>query len=301
MSLNRYLVSLVRRASVFAMLAFAVAAPVCAAGPYGDCYVLFVEGKAPQAPNAVTPLCEKRDDAVYFATGYSKRDNYGYWSAYRLDEEQIDEIDQLGLPRPNVQFKQNPKLKVGSYVQPRHDSYTGTGWDRGHVAPNGAMAWDAEAQRASFTVSNIAPQNSAMNRNIWRCFEISIREWAASSSTTFVVVGTVRSATTIFSTRDPHQVKINVPTHYIAMVYREKPSPMAIGVMVPNSAGHLDVRQFIMSVHDLEQKTGYRFQLPSAVSENAPDFAQWPTRILDHEIFGKPPDADVQCPHAPLP
>jgi hypothetical protein len=114
MSLNRYLVSLVRRASVLAMLVFAVAAPVCAAGPYGDCYVLFVEGKAPQAPNAVTPLCEKRDDAVYFATGCSKRDNHGYWSAYRLDEEQIDEIDQLGLPRPNLQFKQNSKLKVAA-------------------------------------------------------------------------------------------------------------------------------------------------------------------------------------------
>ncbi len=131
-----------------------------------------------------------------------------------------------------------------------------------------------------------------------RCFEASIREWAATSETTFVVVGTVRGTTTIFSTRDPKRVKINVPTHYIAMVYRAKPTPMAIGVMVPNNAGHLDVRQFITSVHDLEQKTDYRFQLPQAVAENTPDLAKWPTRILDHEFFNK--DIDVQCPHAPL-
>jgi endonuclease G len=92
-------------------------------------------------------------------------------------------------------------------------------------------------KKASFTISNIAPQSPEMNRNIWRCFEFSIREWAADSGTTFVVVGTVRGTTTISSTKDLKKVHINVPTHYIAMVYREKPSPMAIGVMVPGAAG----------------------------------------------------------------
>lgn len=29
---------------------------------------------------------------------------------------------------------------AAGYPQPRHDSYTGTGWDRGHLAPNGANA-----------------------------------------------------------------------------------------------------------------------------------------------------------------
>ena len=290
------LLKLVRHSGVVALLVFAAMSPAYAAGPYSDCEVLFVGGNAPKAPSAVTPLCEEDPDSVFFATGYSKKDNHGYWSAYRLDEEQIVEINTFNLPRPNVRFKQNPKLKGGGYVQPRHDSYYSTGFDRGHLAPNGAMAWDADAMKASFTVSNIAPQNPGMNRNIWRCFEFSIREWAADSGITFVVVGTVRGTKTISSTRDPKHVKINVPTHYIAMVYREKPTPMAIGVMVPNSPGNLDVRDFIMSVADLEQQTSFQFQLPAAVASASPDLSQWPTRILNHEFLGKLPDIDTQCP-----
>src|SRR5437764_1278974 len=106
---------------LFALLFAALASSANAAGLYGDCSVLFVNGKAPKAPHTVTPLCEERTDAVFFASGYSKPDNHGYWSAYRLEEEQIDEMEQLHLPRPNVRFHQNPKVKTGGYVQPRHD------------------------------------------------------------------------------------------------------------------------------------------------------------------------------------
>jgi len=200
------------------------------------------------------------------------------------------------VPRPNVRFRQNPKLKAGNYLQPRHDSYTETSWDRGHLAPNGAMAWDEEAQKRSFSISNIAPQNPAMNRNIWRCFEYSIREWAADSGTTFVVVGTIQGTKKISSTRDPNRVRINVPTHFIAMVYRVKPNPMAIGVMVPNTEGKLNVRDFVTSVSELEQETGFRFRIPAAVADQVPDLARWPTRIVRQEILGKLPAIDVQCP-----
>src|SRR5437773_2590990 len=95
-----------RRASILALLAFAATAPAFAAGLYGDCEVLFVAGKAPQAPGsvAITPLCEEDSDTVFFASGYSKRDNHGAWSAYRLDEEQITEMTEHPLRRPHVKF-----------------------------------------------------------------------------------------------------------------------------------------------------------------------------------------------------
>jgi len=165
-------------------------APAGSVTSYGTCKEVFVGGKAPVAPDEVTPLCEEEDGVVFFASGYSKRDNHGYWSAYRLDEEKIAEMTENPRDRPKMQFRQNPKLNDGQYVQPRHVSYTGTDWDRGHLAPNGAMAWDEDAQKRSFSISNIAPQKPGMNRNIWRCFEQSIREWAADSGNTYVVVGT---------------------------------------------------------------------------------------------------------------
>ena len=47
----------IRRASLLALLAVASMAPAYAAGPYGDCDVLFVAGKAPQAPSSVAITC----------------------------------------------------------------------------------------------------------------------------------------------------------------------------------------------------------------------------------------------------
>lgn len=87
------------------------------------------------------------------------------------------------------------------------------------------------------------------------CFEYSIREWAANPGDTFVVVGTTRGELAISSPQDPNEVEINVPSHYFSMVYRAKPKASAIGVMVPNEEGHLDVRKHMMSVSDLEKRT----------------------------------------------
>ena len=50
---------------------------------------------------------------------------------------------------------------------------------------------------------------------------------------------------------------------------------MAIGAMVPNEAGHLDVRQFMMAVTELEQKTGFQFGLPAAVAAENPVLSKW--------------------------
>lgn len=263
---------------------------------YGACKEVFATGKPPIAPDDVTPLCEESDGIVFFASGYSKQDNHGYWSAYKLDEEKIDEMNENPKDRPQIQFRKNPQLNDGDYVQPQHKSYTHTDWDRGHLAPNGAMAWDEDAQRRSFMISNIAPQKPGMNRNIWRCFEYSIREWAASSGDTYVVVGTTRGKQVISGDTDPNEVEINVPSHYVAMVYRTKPEPTAIGVMVPNTAGNLDIRKFMMSVAELESKSGFQFKLPASVAEQSPNLKRWPTRIVKRELLGKLPAIDVQCP-----
>ncbi len=250
----------------------------------------------PSAPDDVTPLCEESDGIVFFASGYSKQDNRGYWSAYKLDEEKIEEMNENPKDRPQIQFRRNPQLNVGDYVQPQHKSYTHTNWDRGHLAPNGAMAWDEDAQRRSFMISNIAPQKPGMNRNIWRCFEHSIREWAAASGDTYVVVGATRGKQVISGESDPNEVEINVPSHYVAMVYRTKPEPAAIGVMVPNTEGNLDIRKHMMSVSELESKSGFQFKLPASVAEQSPNLKRWPTRIVKRELLGKLPAIDVQCP-----
>ncbi len=269
------------------------------AGLFGRCDSLFADGRAPIAPiTDVLPLCEEDGANVFFATGYARPLYHGGWSAYRLDETQARATLDDPLPRPRLRFRRNPKLDANGTLQPTHDDYTGTGWDRGHLAPNGALAWNADAQRASFTVANIAPQSPKMNRNIWRCFEVSIREWAAHSNRTFVVVGTVDGGRAMTGERDLDRLPIAVPTHFIAVVYRTAPNPIALGVMVPNEPGHRDIRRYVMSVAALEERTGYRFGLAPAIASRQPDLAQWPTRVVTKEYLGRLPPIDKQCPPA---
>ena len=269
------------------------------AGAYGRCSRLFAGGVVPQTGAvSVVPLCEENDTTVFFATGYGPASQHGAWSAYRLDKAQARELFEQPRPRPALKFRQNPKLAAGGLRQPRHESYTGTGWDRGHLAPNGALAWSVEAQRASFTVSNIAPQSPRMNRNIWRCFETSIREWAVAYGDIHVVVGTLAGPRTIVSERDPDRVAVSVPSHFFAVVYRPAPEPSALAVLVPNEPGHRDIRDFTMTVAGLEAGTGYRFGLPAAVATKELDLTRWPTRVVAREYLGRLPEIDVQCPRA---
>jgi hypothetical protein len=100
------------------------------------------------------------------------------------------------------------------------------------------------------------------------------------------------------ATRSPSLVPVNVPSHYFAMVYRTKPAPMALGAMVPNEEGHLDVRRSMMSVSDLEARTGFRFNIDQQVANQPPNPRLWPARVVKVETLGRLPDIDVQCPRA---
>ena len=53
------------------------------------------------------------------------------------------------------------------------DAYRGSGYDRGHLAPNYLIsrAYGREAQRASFRMSNIVPQLPRHNQLLWQRLE----------------------------------------------------------------------------------------------------------------------------------
>ena len=54
-----------------------------------------------------------------------------------------------------------------------HQDFTNSGYDRGHMAPNYAIAtrYGQEAQRETFFMSNISPQSRELNQIWWRLLE----------------------------------------------------------------------------------------------------------------------------------
>ena len=68
------------------------------------------------------------------------------------------------------------------YGRATHDSYTHSGYDRGHMAPASDFARPISRCRETFRISNICPQTPALNRGLWKKTEIQERSLAISNN-----------------------------------------------------------------------------------------------------------------------
>ena len=81
------------------------------------------------------------------------------WVSYWLNDAGSSRIGE----RPDFQRDWRTLWPVST------DSYRGSGYDRGHLAPNYAIAsvYGREAQRQTFLMSNMSPQRPRLNRQLW--------------------------------------------------------------------------------------------------------------------------------------
>jgi endonuclease G len=68
----------------------------------------------------------------------------------------------------------------------RLSDYIRSGYDRGHMSPNGDMPTPV-AQAESFSLANMIPQAPHLNRVLWEGVESSVRDWAVRDGEVYVV------------------------------------------------------------------------------------------------------------------
>ena len=115
---------------------------------------------------------------------FNPEHNVSDWVAYRLRRDDLlnPQVERQGSGR------RDPNVPEGHQVV-RKD-YLNTGYDRGHLAPAGAMKWSEEAMSESFFMSNMAPQvGVGFNRSSWRVLEQKMRRWACDRDLLYVVTG----------------------------------------------------------------------------------------------------------------
>jgi len=162
--------------------------------------------------NAEIPVFHgaKREQIVYHE-GYTVSYNSDYkianWVAWELTEE---EARSTKAERSN-KFISDPKVKGGTA---RSDDYTRTGYDRGHLAPAGDMKWSDNAMRESFYLSNICPQDPALNRGVWKKLEEQSRLWALDHKNLMIVAGPVITD----SMKRLGKNRVGVPKHFYKVI-----------------------------------------------------------------------------------
>ena len=150
-----------------------------------------------------------------------------------------------------------------------HQDYSNSGYDRGHMAPNYAIAtrYGHEAQRETLLMSNISPQAPDLNRIWWRVLEENeANDFAVRLERVWVVTGPV------FAGEAKKLASgVDVPgAFYRIILDEENGQPRVLAFIAPQTVtGHEPLAQFFTSVREIERQTGLDFypELPKEVQD----------------------------------
>ncbi len=185
-----------------------------------------------------------------YVAGYSDELGNPLWAAYRVRDREPavapERPDAFAVDRRTV-------ARIGPEV------YSRSGYDRGHLAPNHAIAtrYGAEAQEETFLMSNIIPQTHALNAGLWKQLEQRIAtNYPARFGEVWVLAGPV------FGPR-PQRIRgmVAVPEAcYMIIVDESEGRVRAAGFIFPQEITEgATLAQFLTSIDEIERRTGLDF------------------------------------------
>jgi len=152
--------------------------------------------------------------------------------------------------------------------------YAGTGYDKGHMAPDGDQSWDQQVEYESFLMTNMSPQAGSLNRGIWKLLETSVRGWAFQGGHNFNIV-----SGGIYSQGDKVIGKGVVVPHAFYKIVIDENTGQYAGWMFPHTAPYPnlgnDLTKFRMPVAQIMQQAGVAFVIPKGATELQPG-KEWP-------------------------
>ena len=187
------------------------------------CQQHFANGREPRIVNQALLQMARELCSTGHVTLHSGVARGPLYSASYLTRDRV--AASSGLPRVNS-FRDDTRLPENE--RSSITDYRGTGYDRGHVAPNGDMA-DERSQSESFLMSNMMPQVASQNRGIWAAIESATRDMVTREGAAYVVSGPLFVGGTLQRLNG----RLLIPTHTFKAVY--VPSTGQSGVYIaPN-------------------------------------------------------------------
>lgn len=173
----------------------------CSESFYGGVYPEFINTKL---SNKTQALCMDG-----FAVMYSGVSRTPLWSAEYLDRKRLQQAKEIDREDSFHEESRLPKS-----VRASLSDYSGSGYDRGHLAPNANMA-NRSQQYDSFSLANIAPQSPRNNRYIWRNIESATRYLTQQYGEVYSITGVAFTGKTTKQLAN----RVLVPSHFFKAVY----------------------------------------------------------------------------------
>lgn len=198
-----------------------------------------------------------------FVVGYSEAEREPLWVCYRLFK--VDDPVSLGrIERFAVDERTESRVS--------HDDYTGTGFDRGHMAPSAGIAkcYGEAGWRRTYVMSNIVPQRPGLNQRVWEAFErLESEKYAETLGEVWVITGPIFEGPCEQMVSSKGETGVHVPSSFfkILATYHSGAAEVLAIEMKQTDRDPAPVRAFVRTVDEIERRTGFDFfaDLPDGV------------------------------------
>ena len=197
---------------------------------------------------------------IGYTLAYDDKTKTPQWVAWELTKKETqgkEERTNKFLPDPDV---------IGTQIVT--NDYSGSGYDRGHMAPAADMKWSKQAMQESFYMTNICPQDHHLNTQDWNELETKSREWARRYGKVYIVCGPIYNDTRRREYIGTHRVQVPDAFFKAILIHSSKKN-CALGFLFQNEAGERPLTEYLVSVNQLETITGIDFfpALPDELEE----------------------------------
>ena len=233
-------------------------------------------GNPSNAQSTIVTMDNYLMDQKYYTESYSSTRGEPNWVSWHLDATNITDASA----RLN-NFAGFSGLPAGWY-EVQSNSYSGSGFDRGHNCPSADRTSSTDANSATFLMTNMIPQAPQNNEQTWANLENYLREQVVAGNEIYIIMGSYGSGGTGSngSASTINNGHVNVPSNIwkVAVIIptgnsdisRITSSTRVIAVNTPNNNSiNSDWTKYIVTVRDIENATGYN--LLSALPQNIQD------------------------------
>jgi endonuclease G len=214
-------------------------------------------------------------DLKYFVESYSSIRGTPNWVSWHLDETSTGSTGRLD------NFGAFTGLPAGFY-QVQSNSYSGSGFDRGHNCPSGDRTSSTEANSSTFLMTNMIPQAPNNNQKAWATLENYLRSEVQKGNEVYIIMGSYGKggSGSIGSVETINNGQVTVPKRVwkVAVILTKGNGDLArvnadtriLAIDTPNENSiDADWTKYITTIDAIEKATNYNLlsALPIALQQ----------------------------------
>lgn len=237
-------------------------------------HIVSFDTTALEVPLSMRAMQEQILVRYAYTTSYNKQTKCPNWVAWHLTRDRSDgPYSRKGVPYYDEDNKVygiglvTQETSQGDYLvdmqadAPRQEF---SDWrdssipnnSHGHICPAADCKWSKTAMNQSFLLTNMCPQNRDLNMGDWEGLERRCRGWAKHYGDVYIVAGPV-FYNGVKKTMGAN--KVGVPDAFFKVVLCLQGQPKAIGFIFPNIGTHHELDEYVVTVDEVEQITGFDF------------------------------------------